>query len=323
MTFGEVESRARAKARASVSGASQPDVFDIINTAVVTFGRDVNGLQYKEYPSLAESFDLETHFGIHLTISGSSDNDCDTDVSVTSADAANQTGAQVATMLQSQIRSAIGAGATATVAWTDYYFTVDSIDGTSIEITEPDDDTNYADYTEELFGGTISASTNDVDGGFPESCTLRASLDAEMLRVEHVLWDDSKLSPVPRGMVIDSRSSGRPAYYNVWNRKIQLYPAPENEGKLYIEYLGVPEEVSNPGQDDDIPDIPEQYQQALIWYTSYELLMDSFEEKRALQRYGMYRRIVGQYKADHSNNNPSLVTGSGNALWYTVNTTSG
>ncbi len=323
MTFAEIETRARDKARSSVSGASQSTVFDIINDAIVTFGRDVQGLPYKEYPALAERFDLETHFGFHIEITGSSDNDCDTDVAVTDVDASDQTGSQVATELQAQIRAAIGAGATLTVAWTDFYFTIDSIDGTSIEITEPSDGEAYADYTEELFGGTISATDSSVEGGFPEGCTIEATLATDMITINQVTWDDRRVLPIPREEVITTRSNGTPAYYYIRGRNIGLYPSPSSQKKLYIEYKGVPTQVTNPQQDDDIPDIPEQYQSALVFYVAYELLLNSFEDDKAMGRYSFYRKIVNQYKANNANNNPSMAISSSNPLWYTVNTESG
>ncbi len=158
LTFAQVETEARRLSRVSVSGVSQADVFGLINDGIEEFGRDANGLPFEEYLAIAAAFDLETHQAFKITIVGSTNNDIDSDVVVTSASATNQTGTQTATMLQAQIRAAIGGGADLTVAWSKFKFTIDAIDSTTIELTSPDDSTQYTDYIVELFGGSQSVT---------------------------------------------------------------------------------------------------------------------------------------------------------------------
>lgn len=317
MTFGTIESRAREYARMSTSGASQATIFEYINEAIVEFGRDVNGLPYEEYLTLAASFDLETHQAFHLTITGSTNNDVDSDIVVTSADASNQTGAQTAAMLQSQIRAAIGVGADLTVAWTKYYFTVDGIDSTSIVITSPDDTVTYDDYVDELFGESQSGTTS-ITGGFPLDSTIEATLSADSIRVNKVLWDYWLLTEVTRDYVIDPQITGTPAYYNVRGNKIRLVPVPTEQEKWYIEYKGVPTQVSSPTESSTIPDIPEKYQRALAFWVAFQLLLGSFEDTLANRRYAEYKRIVNQYKSDYANNNTDTNGGIATHLWYNV-----
>lgn len=318
MTFGTIETRAREYARMSTSGASQTVVFDYINEAIVEFGRDVNGLPYEEYLALSALFDLETHQAFHLTITGSSNNDVDTDIVVSSVSSSNQTGTQVATMLQSQIRTAIGGSSDLTVAWTRYYFTVDAIDSTAISITGPSDSTRYDDYTEELFGGDQSG-TSSITGDFPRNCTVEATLNANSMRVNKVIWDDRLLMPVPRNYVIDPEITGEPIYYNVRGDKIRISPVPTSQEKWYIEYKGVPSQVSTPIESTDIPDIPVKYQRSLALWVASQLLLGAFEDKLADRRYVEYKRIVNQYKIDYASDDTSTNNNQGpRNIWYTV-----
>lgn len=303
MTFAEIETLARLYARESVSGTSQATLFSLINEAVVEFGRDSNGLPYEEYLTLAESFDLETTQAFHLTITGSTNNDIDSDVVVTSADASDQTGAQTATMLQAQIRAAIGVGADLTVVWSKFKFTVDAIDSTTIVIAEPDDTVTYTDYVAELFGSTQSVTDTEVACDFPQDCTIEATLNADSIRVNKVLWDDTILSPIMRESVIDPRVSGTPSYYNVRGTKIRLIPVPTEQEKWYIEYKGVPTKVTTPTTTSNIPDIPAKYQRALAYWVAKEILLGTFEDELAMRRYAEYKKIVNQYKMDYANNN--------------------
>lgn len=317
MTFSEIESRARLLSRMSTSGASQTTVFDMINDAVVEFGRDAQGLPYEENITLAASFDLEVTQAFHLTIAGSTNNDIDDDIVVTSASASNQTGTQVATMLQSQIRTAIGVGADLTVTWAKYYFTVSGIDSTSIEIESPTDTVTYEDYSEELFGGDQD-DTIAITGDFPKACTVESTLTADSLRVNKVLWDDRILSQVTRDYVIDPDVTGTPAYYNVRGNKIRLVPVPVEQEKFYIEYKGVPTKVAIPTTSSDIPDIPIKYQKAIAYLVARDLLFGDYEDDLANRRYAEYKRILNQYKNDYANNSTDTNTQAPRPLMYSV-----
>ena len=320
MTFAEVEALARRLSRVSVSGASQADVFIDINDGIVEFGRDVNGLPFEEYLAIAAAFDLETHQAFKLTIVGSTNNDIDEDIVVTSASASNQTGTQTATMLQSQIRTAIGGGADLTVAWSKFKFTIDGIDSTSIVIASPDDTTQYTDYVVELFGGSQSVTATSVECDFPQDCTIEATLAADSVRVNKVLWDDRLLSRITREFVIDPRLTGTPTYYNVRGTKIRIIPVPSEQRKFYIEYKGVPTEVSSPITTTAIPSIPAKYQKAIAYWVAFQLLLGSYQDKLANRRYGEYKRIVNQYKMDYANNASETRSQGYNTLWYNVRT---
>lgn len=317
MTFSDIETRARELARMSTSGASQASVFEKINDAIVEFGRDAYGLPYEEYVALSATFDLETTQAFHLTIIGSSNNDIDSDIVVTSASASNQTGTETATMLQAQIRAKIGAGADLTVAWASYYFTVSGIDSTSITIEGPDDTVTYEDYVSEIFGGDQSGVLA-ITGDFPQDCTVEATLHADSIRVDKVLWDDRVLRPITRDYVINPEVTGTPAYYNVRGTKVRLVPVPTEQERFFIEYKGVPTKVTTPAESSNIPDIPAQYQRSLAYLVARDLLFGAFEDELANRRYAEYKRIVNQYKIDYANNSTETSTQRPRPLLYSV-----
>ena len=323
MTFEDIETLAREYSRVNITGASQARVFGYINEGIVEFGRDANGLPFEEYLAIAAAFDLETHQAFKITIVGSTNNDIDSDVVVTGASAKNQTGTQTATMLQSQIRTAIGGGADLTVAWSKFKFTVDAIDSTTIELTSPDDSTQYTDYIAELFGGSQSVTATEVECGFPQDCTIEADLAGDSIRVNKVLWDDYLLDPVPRDYVIEPEVSGDPYYYNIRGTKIRIVPSPTSQKKFYIEYKGVPSKVTSPTTSSEIPTIPAKYQRAIAYWVAFQLLLGTFEEDLANRRYGEYKRILNQYRVDYANNDTETTSRQGRYIWYTVGGTSG
>jgi hypothetical protein len=323
MTFGQIETLAREYSRTSASGASQTRVFEYINEGIVEFGRDANGLPFEEYLTIDGSFDLEPNQAFKITIVGSTNNDIDSDVVVTSASASNQTGTQTAATLQTQIRAAIGGSPDLTVAWSKFKFTIDAIDSTSIDITSPDDSTQYTDYVAELFGGSQSATATEVECGFPQDCTMEADLAADSVRVNKVLWDDYLLYPSPRDYVIEPEVSGDPYYYNVRGTKIRVVPSPTSQKKFYIEYKGVPSAVTSPTTSSNIPTIPAKYQRALAYWVAFQLLLGAWEDDLANRRYAEYKRIVNQYRMDYANNDTETTTRHGRHLWYTVGGASG
>lgn len=323
MTFEDIETLAREYSRVSGSGASQARVFDYINQGIVEFGRDANGLPFDEYLAIDALFDLETHQAFKLTIVGSTNNDMDEDIVVTSASASNQTGTQTATMLQSQIRTAIGGGADLTVTWTKFKFTIDAIDSTTIVIASPDNATEYTDYVEELFGSTKSVTATSLEGSFPRDCTIESTLAADSLRVNKVLWDDFILRPITRDFVVNPELTGTPIYYNVRGTKIRLIPVPSEQRKFYIEYKGVPTEVTSPTTASEIPSIPAKYQRSIAYWVAFQLLLGTFEDQLANRRYVEYKRIVNQYKMDYANNATETRSQGYQWLWYNVEASNG
>ena len=297
MTFTAIVTRARGLARASVTGASDAHVFSLINTATNKFALDVGGIAYKGYLPIEAKFDIETNMGFHIVVTGGT-NAVDSDVLVTTTAAEEQTGTAVATSLQATLRTAIGTGANITVAWTNFYFTINAVDGT-IVISAPETDT-YVDYTKELFGGLGTATAYTLVGGFPQDCTIEADLPAVAMSIERVEWGRNPLIAYPRKLFVSPESTGTPRYYNVRGTRLRLVPVPTVQKKLYIEYTGTPAAETETGA--SIPTgVPVKWHDALAYLVASYLLEETFEEKNSQLRFAKYVQLMRQYKVSEAN----------------------
>jgi hypothetical protein len=292
MTGTEIRDYARRLARMTDLAAPDTHVNTLINEGIKAFAVDVFGLPLRSYPVLAAKFDLRTTMGFNLTITGSANNNiAATDICVTSADADDQTGAQVATMLQAQIRAAIGVGADLTVTWANYKFTVDSITAASV-VTIAAPVATYADATDRLFGGTGTATVHYI-GNFPENCTWYISLPDGCQNVERVYWNDVELTAVSRDLVTGEESSGDPTCFNIRGDKIYFLPSPSSQGDCYLEYKGVPTDMTTFTA--EISTIPDVNQKAVVNWVASELLKEQYDEQLAMARYRDYLLNKARY----------------------------
>jgi len=318
MTYTVIAARARSLARMSTSGTTDVEIWPMINMIYNQFAEDVHGLPFQDYIAIAAKFFPRTHFGFHLVIVGSSNNDIDSDIAVTDADADEQTGTEMATELQAQIRTAIGVGADLTVTWSNFAFTVGGIDSTSIVITEPEAEETYVNYVNELFGGNQS-EVKTIVCDFPEGCTREQDLPADTVSVNTVMWDDYLLvGLVDQSMFEGIKGTGDPLNYMIRGKKLMLAPAPAEQKKLYIDQKRLPALDAAPDGDSDITEIPISYHLALCYGLAAMLLEDTFEENIAKMRREMYWKGVKKYICDNANVNTNTKRTVSNKLRYGV-----
>jgi len=292
MLRSKIRTLARSYARTSTLGASDTSVNDLINLGLKEFAKDVHGLPADAFLAIQASFDLATTMAFRLTISGSTNNDIvATDVAVCAADSDDNTGTATAAILQTQIRAAIGAGADLTVAWSNFYFTIDGIDSTAITIESPTTNT-YSDATARLFGGEQSGADSIVCG-FPEDCTMYATLPTDYQTLTTVIYDGYPLINSPRSWTALPKSSGTPQYYTVIGTRIYLSPVPTEQKEFYIEYKAMPADMTSDTQ--VTPLIPEDIQIGIAYWVSAELLKGTFEEQNSRARYADYLKAKGRY----------------------------
>jgi hypothetical protein len=241
MTLDEVRTQARELSRVDSTAVSDARLNQLIKNTVEEFANDVGGFDKDDYPAISATFDTKTHFAIRVTIVGGTNEMSATDVALTTTDRSATTGTQVATDFQATLKAAIGAGANATVAWDDFAFTVDTIDGTSITFAEPDDE-NYADARDLLgLSGTTTEAAADVTGSFPEDCTIEYTLPTSLMYVSRVEWDGVRIHEVEP--VMSPETSGTPYGYFVRGRNLHFVPAPDEQGLCKIWYRGVPDDL--------------------------------------------------------------------------------
>lgn len=334
MTFARVAELARRWARSDSGFASDLEVSDKIVEAVAELSRDVHGFPLKTYPALTPLFDHRTTYAVHLEASYTSTYESgaavvyslDQDVVLFSANADDQTGAQLATAIQTALQAVCGPGLT--VAWTTYYLTITldiTGDGvgtpafTSFEITSPES-VAYADGTDAFFGGEVEleASGDDyVDTcAFPTGCTMRVDLTDAMSTIEAVWWDGYQLEQVDWAFARKGQAQGTPTCYAIRGQEMILYPTPTEQEEFYIEYLGTPTATDT---DTNLPvAIPEGYQMAIPHLVASWLSDEIWEEAVSQKQYGLYRKVCGQYMTDYANGKSAGKVGTSAPPWYRV-----
>lgn len=318
MTKTELIAKVRLLSRTTTSGASDAEVTLAINEAFLQFSKDVHGIESKEFLSLTASFMPRTVQAFNLVIVGSTNNDIDSDIQVGTSTEKFMSGTDLATNLQAAIRTAIGAGADLTVTWTNFYFTVDGIDSTSIAITAPDANVAYYSAISELFGGAQSGTTS-ITGDFPVGCTIYVDLPSNPVKVHLVKYDQKELikSPNPEDFT-DPLGTGDPLHYRIRMGKIQVSPVPSTLKKFYIEYTKeLDVEGDAVGVDQTEPN--DYYQtQAICYHAAAQLLEWAYEEQKAVQRYSKYKKVMNEYICWIANQNPKPNNGGSPQLNYTV-----
>jgi hypothetical protein len=305
MTLAQIREKARRYARVTVTDKADTDVNELIHDAQIEMARDVYGLKKTTRLSLAEAFTIETNFYINVTIVGGTNALAATDVQVSASALSRATGAAVATALQALLRTAVGGGANLTVAWTDYYFTLDAIDSTSITISAISDDVNYVDASELIFGVTGTQTGTSFTGEFPQDCTWETAVPSDYLKPIRLTWDGYLLEEKPHGFTIRPEMYGNyPRWYSVWDDYIRLIPSPNVIKEFVMEYKSLPTrtEMATDGVEASMPD---RFVYGLVYLVASELLMMGHEDE-SLKFLAKYRKVRNEMRIYESSQNPKL-----------------
>lgn len=303
MTIVDARNQARRYSRIGPSSAPDDTVNNILQDAIDEFSNDVGGFPAKTYIDIAAAFDTRTNFALRFTITGGTYDGTDEDIVLTATNRTDATGTQVASDFQTSIQAAIGGG---TVAWTNFYFTFDFTDATSVVISSPTT-TTYADAGDLLgVGGTYNASS--FNGSFPEDCTIYATLPDGLIEFERVEWDGKELRELQREWAQSPESSGEPNYYHIRGNRIYLIPSPTQQGIIQIWYKGRPTAIDFEADTSLPTDLPEQYQKAIPFLAGYYLLLEQhdIDNPVAGQMRANYEKIMRQYKVSYSNRHTML-----------------
>jgi len=312
VTYANVITKARELARTQVQGVSDARAIVFTSEAIRDFCRDVGGFRYTRMLEVTGTFIPEEFEGFHLEIIGSTNNDVDADIAATSAATGKRiTGTAMATLLQTQIRTEIGAGADLTVAWANFAFTVSGIDSTSIEISAPDSEETYIDAVSKYFS-TVDTGVLSIVGGFPSGCTVGAPLEDNFRQELSVMWERNRLRETTEASFQNSGTTGTPAYFYIDNWSyILLYPSPTSQKTLSISYQGPPTLEVSPTTSTVLPtEIPEEYHKYVAYRVAEEMLLGSFEDDLADRRRAEYQRGVKTYNVRKANRNTEARAGA-------------
>lgn len=239
-TVTNVREQARRYSRVTSTQADDEQVDLLLACSINEFAMDVGGVPVEDNIAIAAKFTTETNMAVRITVVGGTGEMAATDVLITGTARNETTGTQVATDFQTNLQAAVGTSMT--VTWSNFYFTIDTLDATSITFEAPTT-TTYVD-ARDLLGLPTSPTLTDYsfDGNFPTDCTMEATLPTDIIQIERVEWDNNLLRPLPRNYFVSPESSGTPCYYNVRGDNIRLYPTPTTDKLLHIEYRGLPSE---------------------------------------------------------------------------------
>ena len=311
MTLAALASQARRYARIDTAAADSDQLDALIQDAVDKFSRDVGGFPMDVNLAISAAFDTETHFAFHVEIVEGGSETVDADVAITSTAREDADGDQVASDLQTALRAMTGATGSETVAWTDFYFTIDFDQGNTssgdyIKLSAPSGVT-YANALEilGLSAGTTTGSTS-VTGGFPEDCTKYVTLPSPAVSVQRVEWDYHELDQVGYEYVQSSESTGDPTHYAIRGRRLYLVPSPDRQDRLEVWYRGLPTAIDF-DSDSDVPsEVPEQYQEALTWLVAMYLCREAFDNEQGNTCRAEYNEIMRRYRMDYANLNTAI-----------------
>ena len=236
MTLGKLIGKVRSRARTSVDFYANSEIQELIEEGLDEFAKDVHGLRKETFLTLSPLFDTDPYFAIRVTVTGGANALVATDVPITAAAASNLSGTAVAVLLQTAIRAA--GPATLTVAWstTEWKFTIDAIDSTSITIEAPSS-ILYVDATDLLFNTTGEQTGTTWEGNIPQDVNLEIALPDDFLKlVEPPEWDGSPLLPATWDLFTDPQSSGTPQYYYVYQKRLRIVPVPTSQKMLRLWY---------------------------------------------------------------------------------------
>lgn len=301
MTRADIIDQARRYSRTTSSGIPDSHVSDLINDALYAIGDDVFGFPAEEYITLAGAWDLQTNMAISVTVTGGSNDITATDVAIVGTDAFDQTGAQVATALQSNIIAAGASDVTVAYDSNNFAFTITDAGATAITVTSPSGN-QYIDAVAMLFGGATSEQDGTWTGGFPEDCTIEASLPSDFMKMEYVEWDGRRLFSAPGWAAVSPQSPGTPLYYYIRGAKIRLWPVPTGQKLFHIRYKKYPAELS---ADTNIPsELPTPYHKGIAYWVAAEMCSENWDQEehdRLFNKYLLYRnRYLTNYANQHT-----------------------
>ncbi len=305
MILSVMRTRVRERARTSSDFVADSLVTARINEAITQFSKDMNGLAKEVYLALTPKFDLYTHQAFSITIVGGTNALVATDIPVTDTSVNDQTGAETATELQERIRAA--GPTTLTVTWDSatFLFTISNIDGTSITIASPSG-ANYSDITDLLFAKLGTQTGYTWVSNIPQDCMLAVDLPGDFLRIKSVEWDRNPLCPAPFDLFVSPQAHGTPSYYQILNKTMRLNAVPTSQKLLHIFYDYLPTALVDSTDDAVEVDIPNEIEDAIIFYAAALLYEDAGDLSKANYFRARYVVAKNEYKQQISNQNPKF-----------------
>jgi len=315
MTLGSQTSfaeRISRSAGANTISTTSDATKQYINEGVREFATKVHGIATSSFLTLAPQIDIDTSFAARYRITGGNSALTSTDVVLVSSTLNNATPTTVAAHVASNLNAAlagVGASACITMAWSasTWTYSLCAPGATQIVIDSPDD-IRWADGTDLVFGGQITKASATLTSGIPQDCTVETSLPTGFLEMDFVYYNTQRIYAAPFDVFLRPKAWGTPQYYGVKNKKIRLYPSPDNQDYFKIEYSCLPADLGVDGSSDSVScPLPEETHMAPVYYAAACLLEESHEFDKASYFQGKFFRMANDYKMREHNNNTTLL----------------
>ena len=200
MILEQAIDKSRRLARVDSTGKLDSEVMDCINESMKAFVKRVHDVVKHQYLQVVPKFTTSQYMGLNVEIIGGANAMPATDVyaEVAREDA---TGTAFAGYLTTRLNAAIvaaGGAGTAVVTWsnTEWKFTLDTIDGTAVNIKDPEAITYHSACC--MIGAYGSQTGRYFVGNMPEDCTKRVTLPDDFLGlITSPEWDKDSLTQSP------------------------------------------------------------------------------------------------------------------------------
>jgi hypothetical protein len=300
ITLDDMITRARRMARVTDTSHSDAVIMDLINEGVREFAKDVHGLWAEDYLSILPKFDSRTNYAVKIQWQSAVASASAT-IALTGTDRTDATGGTVAADFETLVQASWGS---ATVGWstTAWKFSINIPAATTITVTTPDTtNLTYVDGTDLIGGGGTTAASIWVST-VPEGCTAETELPSDFVSIEHVEWDEIKLTQASFDMFMSPASLGRPRNYQVKGNRIRLYPAPSRQEKFHVVYKASPTEYTDAAtQGSTVCPMPKNYALAPVYYAAATIGEENFEDAVAGRSQGRYASHVRNYIMEYAN----------------------
>lgn len=298
------ERLARVSSNVTTASSANDITIKYINEGVREFCKVAGGIPKVGYLQLAPKFDVQTNWAVGITITGGANALTSRDWVLAATNTASVGAASFASYLGGQLSST--QLVSVSVSWdsTTWKFTIYDRLGsaTYIEVDDPSG-IGYVNAVDYVFNKIGTQTGYYWTGDVPLDLTLDTALPSDCLSVESVEWDRNKLTLAPFDLFSSPQSLGTPSYYAIKNRRIRLYPCPEEQEMFTVQYFSMPTDLST--TTDSCP-LNDEYHMAPVYYAASFLSAENHDWDAQKQFFSLFINETNKAKIKEANQNPTL-----------------
>jgi len=318
MDLDAMRAHIRRLARTQSSSHSDTVLKDYVNEAQREWTREVGDEHVSEdYINITPTFDLRTDYYIQVTVAGTGETCTDEEIAVCASDADDQTGAQVATALQTALKTISGISKASVSFNNDQEFEINVTDATSITIEAPStahykngrslllgsvDDTQTVSASAPWTSASANSLTDTPDLPF---VVMDGDLPSDFGSIVSVDWDGIRLTNSTKDLFNDQQQKGSPTEFGILDDKIRINPVPTDvdDKVIHINYFQVHSDLSAGG---DTSTVATAYHMAICYYVAFMCAEDNRDPRLSQTLFARWRKSLEQYRCNLANRNARL-----------------